>query len=354
MIKTPGASLLSMLNSSYFSKEAHITIILIYVVITLLNFLANSLIWVAVRRNRNLRSPMNYLLLNLSLADMISAISIYPWLFILDVGVIFHAPGKQAHLCIATEGLSLFFLASGASLFTLCGISFNRFLAIRYPTRQTFRINRSSALGFSILTWIMSIACMLPGMISFKYEQKFKTCVRDWGSINGLVCRILILILGTVLPSTFLFITYTAILVKSRAAVVIAAGRISGRRHMRKAEKMLGALIAVYILCWFPFCTYWTLLGTTNFFPRTINGVRLSNRWFRVTVLFCTLNGTLNPIVYVVGSSESKKAIKNSMVNFWFRIVCRRKIGIESLSLRRISRVSVSQAYQSSMSKFSD
>ena len=121
-------------------------------IITFVNFGANSLTWIAVLKNSFLRSPMNCLLLNLSLADMTSGLSVYPYLFILDVGTVYDTPEQQTRLCIFAEGLSVFFIASGTSLLTLCAISGNRFLGICFPMRQTLRMGRVSVLLFSITT----------------------------------------------------------------------------------------------------------------------------------------------------------------------------------------------------------
>ena len=331
----------SVLQSSYFSKEVHIMIIILYVIVTLVNFFANTMIWIAVKQNRRLRSPMNYLLLNLSLADIVSGISVYPYLFILDVGMVFKKPVKQARLCIVTEGLNIFFVASGASLLTLCGISFNRFLAISYPTRKNLRMGRKAVFRFSILTWIISTACMLPAMLSIKYQQKFKACFQEWEQIDGLVYWLCILLIGTVLPSSFLVTTYIAIVLRARVAIDTANEITVSQRNMHKAKNILGVLILIYILCWLPFSTYFILLGTTSYFPRTVDGVRSSHRWMRTTVLFCTLNGTLNPVVYITGGNQLKEAIKCILTSFWWRM-CRKTVAVEAVSQTQMSTVSSS------------
>ena len=310
-----------------------------YVVATVINFAANSVIWIVVLKNNFLRSPMNFLLLNLSLADMISGLSVYPYVFILDVGSIVHRPEQQARLCIVTEGLSFFFVAAGASVFTLCAISGNRFLSTCYPTRQNMRMGRTSVTVFSIITWIFSTSSMLPGMMSFKYEPKFKSCIRDWGPINGFVYRSCLLFIGNLIPLAFLFVSFLAIVVKSRELALIDNSRINGRRvlQLRKAERMLGILIIVFIACWFPFSTFWSLMNI-KYFPRTVQGVTEGNRWMRTTVFFATLNGTLNPFIYCLGSPELKRAVKQSLRYFWSRITCQTDVCVLSkrLSQRRI------------------
>ena len=301
-----------MLECSYFSKEAHISIITLYVTATLVNICGNSLVWKAVVNNKKLLNPINYLLLNLSLADMVSGISVYPYLFILNVGKVFDNSRKQARLCMVTEGLGLFFIASGVSLFTLCGISYNRFVAVRYPLKTNFQMGRKSAVVFSVLAWVICIAIMAPNMISFKYNSKFNSCIRNWGHVNGKAYRILLLLAGTIFPTLFLLMSYIAILFQARQRTIIDTEAKSKRSFvLKKAERMVGVLILVYLICWLPFSIFWTLRSVSNYFPRTVEGLIKSNRWLRTTVLFCVLNGTIDPFVYIFGSSKINEEVKD-------------------------------------------
>ena len=197
-----------ILQCSYFSRETHIGIIIVYITATLINFFANSLVWKAVMKNKKLWTSTNYLLLNLSLADIVSGISVYPYLFVVDIGKISSNPVNQARLCNFTQGLSLFFVASGASLITLCGISYNRFLAVRYPFKKYLRMSRRAAVVFGILAWVISIIFMLPNMLSFKYERKIKACTHEWGHISAKAYRLCLLFAGTLFPTIFLLLSF--------------------------------------------------------------------------------------------------------------------------------------------------
>ena len=79
---------------------------------------------------------------------------------------------------------------------------------------------------------------------------------------------------------------------------------------LKRAERMVGILILVYVICWLPFILQWTIKVTTDYFPPTVEGQIKLNRWVRTTVFFCTLNGTINPIIYIFGSTEINSSIK--------------------------------------------
>ncbi len=316
-----------MFEASYFSKTEHIIILILYILATTICLIGSVFVWTVVLSRRKLRSPMNYLLLNVSLSDIISSISVYPYLFILDPGRFSNSLKENSRLCIVSEGLTPFFIASAASLLTLCCISFNRFLAIKFPTKQSLRMNRRSVLIFSVISWLIGFSCMMPGMLSFKWDSRFRICARDWGPIHSLPYRLSIMLLGLVLPTTFLLLSYSAIYFKAREITPFEENHTTfGRRRTRiqKAERMLGVLIFIYILCWFPFIVYWAIYSVTNYFPQdTAIGTRRSQRWLRVTVLFCTLNGTINPFIYALGCNDLKQYMFRIARIIWYKLTCR-------------------------------
>ena len=251
-----------MFQCSYFTEHAHIGMIVLYIIATLINFCGNSLIWRAVIKNKSLQTPVNYLLLNLCLADIVSGMSIYPYLFIVDVGEISKSPRKQPRLCMIAEGLVFFFLPSisGVSLFTLCGISYNRFLAVKYPFRPNWRANRKSAIIFNVLAWIICTVVMVPQMLTFKYESKLKTCTREWSQINGMAYRLSLLLAIVIIPTVFLCMSFLPIILlrrKNRQLHDNLRSNTDGK--LKKVEKMIGILILVCAVCWLPFNLYMTI-----------------------------------------------------------------------------------------------
>eukprot|EP00794_Sanderia_malayensis_P003519 gene3519-4020_t len=329
-----------MFENSYFSVSGHVLIIILYVIATTICLIGSFFVWIVVLSRRQLRSPMNYLLLNLSLSDVISSVTVYPYLFIIDHNKASDSAITRSRLCMLTEGLTPFFIASAASLLTLCAISFNRFLAIKYPTQQSLRMSRKGVLVFSIFAWLVGISCMLPSMLSFKWNSHFNACLREWGSIHSLPYRLCIMLLGLVLPVTFLLLSYTAIYFKAREITPFDRGRNDAalwmrQSRIRKAERMLGFLIFVYILCWFPFILYWTLFSVSNYFPQNTQvGIDRGLRWLRVTVLFCTLNGALNPFIYSVGCSDLKVIMRTTARVLWRKVTCRASYPVQPLTRR--------------------
>ena len=59
-----------------------------------------------------------------------------------------------------------------------------------------------------------------------------------------------------------------AVVLKSRKMVPVDDESIDKIRalRMRKADKTLGILVVVYLLCWLPFCICWSFQSAINYF----------------------------------------------------------------------------------------
>ena len=313
-------------NKYAFSYEAHIMISCLFIVVFIFNIIGNIGIWLVVPFKRTLRSPMNYLLLNLTLSHFISGVFTLVYCFTLDVAYV----GSDSYyklkiLCSITEGLGIYNLASGANMLTLCGIGFNRFLAIQYPTRPDLRMRKNSVVIFNTCTWILSSVVMLPNLMSFRYEKHLQLCVREWGTIHPVAYRLMFLILAVVLPLSFLISSFAAIVWKrkKRAKKFFAGGNISITRpsYLMRAEKLLGAVILTFEIFWSPFFFYWGLYTAGNLFVGC-QGEIDAIKWIRVTVLIASMNSAVDPFIYTLGSSVLRREYKLKIRMLYSKATC--------------------------------
>eukprot|EP00794_Sanderia_malayensis_P014147 gene14147-15624_t len=302
-----------MFENSFYSKTEHIIIACIYVLLTVVAILGCLLVWILVLRRRRSEklSAINYLFLNLSLSDMVASISVYPYVFIDNAGTVSSSPKQASLVCMLIMGISPFFIASASSLFTICAISWNRFVILRYPTKLNLRLAGRGVVIVSLITWLFAVICIVPGMVSFKYNPRYRYCERDWKSISGVSYKYAILFIGLLLPLTFILLSYWAILKKSREYVTSQEGNIDSnivaqrrRTRMRRAERTLGQLVLVFVVCWMPFSVYWGITVSSSYLKKPpADRYRYNLRLLRITMIFCTLNSALNPFVSIFGCS---------------------------------------------------
>ena len=127
--------------------------------ITAVATVGNILVILAVylNPNKDLRSPFNYFVANLSFADLV-------------VGVVTAPLGTGFHIM---EGLGMvndrfkdsmhttYFISCTASLLSLTALALDRYVAITYPLIYRTKLNPTRALLVSIVVWIVSVLLSL-------------------------------------------------------------------------------------------------------------------------------------------------------------------------------------------------
>lgn len=140
------------------------------IITTIVASVGNSLVVLAVflNPNKDLRSPFNYFVANLSIADLL-------------VGLITGPLGSIYHIL---EGIDLlkqrfkdavhitFFISCTASLLSLTALALDRYLAITYPLIYRAKLSPVRALLVSLLVWIVSI--LLPMIYFIVGYNKFR------------------------------------------------------------------------------------------------------------------------------------------------------------------------------------
>ncbi|XP_073250268.1 5-hydroxytryptamine receptor 7-like [Porites lutea] len=125
---------------------------LITIVASLGNFLV--ILVVFLNPNKDLRSPFNYLVVNLSLADLIVGLITAP------LGIAFHffeGFGIINRPLRKTMYVS-FFISCTASLLSLSALALDRYVAITYPLFYRSKLNSVRTFLVSLVVWIISIS----------------------------------------------------------------------------------------------------------------------------------------------------------------------------------------------------
>ncbi|PAV66552.1 hypothetical protein WR25_22557 isoform B [Diploscapter pachys] len=134
---------------------------IVLISICLLTVAGNCLVVIAVCTKRYLRNPTGYLIISLAIADLIVGLVVMPlnslfemtnhvWLLGLPLCDLFHA---------------LDILASTASIWNLCVISLDRYMAGQDPIGYRDKVSKRRILMAIILVWVLSAFLSFPGII---------------------------------------------------------------------------------------------------------------------------------------------------------------------------------------------
>ncbi|XP_040201166.1 alpha-1B adrenergic receptor [Rana temporaria] len=295
----------------------------------------NIMVIISVVANRQLRIPTNYLIVNLAIADLLLSTTVLPFsstLEIVDAWVF----GKI--FCDIWAAMDV--LCCTASIFSLCAISIDRYIGVRYSLQYPTIVTRKRVLLALLCVWILSIVISIGPLLGWKQQT----------ATNEYVCNIttepfyaIFSSLGSFfIPLVVILVMYCRVyVVAKRITKNLEAGVMKERmdskeltlrihcRNMndgmpnsknknqqtrsslsvrllkfsreKKAAKTLGIVVGLFILCWLPF---FTSLPLGSIFkqlepPETVQKVIFWLGYF---------NSCINPVIYPCSSKEFKRA----------------------------------------------
>ncbi|KAL9970462.1 hypothetical protein ACROYT_G022840, partial [Oculina patagonica] len=218
----------------------------ISIFISLVATAGNSLVLLAVfvDPHKNLRSPFNYFVANLALADILVGLVVAP------LSAVFHvSEGLKSSLHLKIENYLYFsyFIACTASLFSLIILAVDRFVAITFPLLYVARVNSVRAIMIMACAWIISI------ILSLVY---FKVGLNTYRFVFA----------NTAIVITFVVLLFThAKIVNSFRAQVrkwddlhdSSSENVAKRQALKWEKKMAKALVIVlglFLACFLPSC----------------------------------------------------------------------------------------------------
>ncbi|KAI6235488.1 G-PROTEIN-RECEP-F1-2 domain-containing protein [Aphelenchoides besseyi] len=163
------------------AKWRHPLLAFLFIMLCLITVAGNVLVVVAVCTKKYLRNPTGYLIVSLAFADLIVGMVVMPlnsvfemtnhvWLLGMTMCDIFHA---------------LDILASTSSIWNLCVISLDRYMAGQDPIGYRDKVSKRRITIAIIFVWVMSACLSFPAIIWWRhssphlYEDKYRCVFTD-------------------------------------------------------------------------------------------------------------------------------------------------------------------------------
>ncbi|XP_054581599.1 D(4) dopamine receptor [Eptesicus fuscus] len=297
----------------------------------------NSLVCVSVAAERALQTPTNYFIVSLAAADLLLALLVLPLFVYSEVqgGVWLLSPG----LCDALMAMDV--MLCTASIFNLCAISVDRFVAVAVPLRY----NRQSGGGRQLLligaTWLLAAAVAAPvlcGLNDTRGRDPTACRLEDrdyvvYSSVCSflLPCPLMLLLSWATCRGLRRWEAARRAKLHARAprrprgpgppppaaAAPPEAGppqpppparrrraRITGRE--RQAMRVLPVVVGAFLVCWTPFFVVHVtraLCPACAVPPRLVSAVT----WLGY------LNSALNPLLYTLFSAEFRAVFRKAL-----------------------------------------
>ena len=265
---------------SFNLADHKIGVTIVLCVIFVVSLLGNSLIAVVVYKTSTLRKPINFLIVNMAMSDLLFSSILVP------VTLVY----LHLHTWVITEG----FLASITckvtpylanvsllvSVQSLVVIAVDRFVAVVFPLRVSLLTSKRCLL-YIVSIWIVSMLVAIPHLhanILFEFDGKY-FCLTDWKEVLGDGMSIADFFLGfatlfVYFPSALLIILYGTIFTKLKSEKILGQGSTySERRRTKRNKNVLNIAVAIvftFIVCQLPSTVIVMLsLHSANLLPCT-------------------------------------------------------------------------------------
>ncbi|XP_063784483.1 alpha-1B adrenergic receptor [Pseudophryne corroboree] len=304
----------------------------------------NIMVIISVVTNRQLRIPTNYLIVNLAMADLLLSTTVLPFSATFQITK-YWVFGKI--FCDIWAALDV--LCCTASIFSLCAISIDRYIGVRYSLQYPTIVTRKRVLLALLCVWILSTVISVGPLLGWKQQtvtdkyacdittEPFYTIFSSLSSfyvplivILVMYCRVYVVakritknleagVMKESMDSKELTLRIHCKNMKDgspnsksnnqqpRSSLSVRLLKFS---REKKAAKTLGIVVGMFILCWLPF---FTSLPLGSIFkqlepPPTVQDVFFWLGYF---------NSCMNPIIYPCSSKEFKRAFIRIVTCQW-------------------------------------
>ncbi|KAL2082521.1 hypothetical protein ACEWY4_022339 [Coilia grayii] len=299
----------SCLGEAMVTPE-YVTFYVCAILVVIITVFGNLLVIMSVCHFRQLHTPTNVLILSLAVADFMVG------LFVMPLGFIWMIEACWFFGVSMCAFLNFFaFQLTTASVHNVALIAVDRYLALSNPFLYTKQITVRLTIIVALLTWVFSVGYNF----SLLYCNGFFTtsltlCPNECPVAVSEAWSWVDFVVVFALPCSIMFVLYLKIFaIARRHANAIRAANSQGnpnakqndnvpKRSERKAAKVLGILVFVFLLCVVPYYIASVMAEFINshIFEDILN----------YTSLILYLNSLFNPIIYALFYPWFQKSMK--------------------------------------------
>ncbi|KAM8850943.1 vertebrate ancient opsin-like isoform 2-T2 [Spinachia spinachia] len=280
-----------------------------------LGLTSNLLVLVLFCRYKMLRSPINLLLMNISISDLLVCVLGTPFSF---------AASTQGRWLIGEGGCVWYGFANSlfgiVSLISLAVLSYERYSTMVAPTEADSSNYHKISLGITV-SWVYSLAWTAPPLFGWSHygpEGPGTTCSVDWtaktaNSVSYIICLFVFCLIGPFLVIVF---CYGKLLCAIRQVRGINASL--RRKREQRVLFMVVIMVVCYLLCWLP---YGIMALMATFGPPGLITPVASI----IPSVLAKTSTVINPVIYVF-MNKQKKELREKWCNHPSRVEVRRQI----------------------------
>ncbi|KAL4613028.1 vertebrate ancient opsin-like [Arapaima gigas] len=270
-------------------------------IITLVSITENFTVMLVTFKFKQLRQPLNYIIVNLSVADFLVSLIGGTISFLTNAQGYFFL-GRWA--CVL-EGFAVTFFGIVA-LWSLAILAFERFFVICRPLKNVRMGSFHAALGL-LFVWTFSFIWTVPpvfGWSSYTVSKIGTTCEPNWYSSDYSDHTYIITFFTTcfILPLAVIVGSYGKLMQKLRKVSNMHGRLGNARKPDQEVARMVIVMIAAFMVGWTPYAAFSI---TVTICPT----IHLDPRVAAVPAFFSKTATIYNPIIYVFMNKQFRKCL---------------------------------------------
>uniref|UniRef100_A0A8C5LHI8 Mu-type opioid receptor n=1 Tax=Jaculus jaculus TaxID=51337 RepID=A0A8C5LHI8_JACJA len=285
------------------SMVTAVTIMALYSIVCVVGLFGNFLVMYVIIRYTKMKTATNIYIFNLALADAL-ATSTLPFQSVNYLMGTWPFGTILCKIVISIDYYNMF-----TSIFTLCTMSVDRYIAVCHPVKALdFRTPRNAKI-VNICNWILSSAIGLPVMFmaTTKYRHGSIDCTLTFSHPTWYwenLLKICVFIFAFIMPVLIITVCYGLMILRLKS-VRMLSGSKEKDRNLRRITRMVLVVVAVFIVCWTPIHIYVIVKALITIPETTFQTVS----WHFCIALGYT-NSCLNPVLYAFLDENFKRCFR--------------------------------------------
>lgn len=256
-------------------------------------FPVNFLTLYVTIEHKKLRTPLNYILLNLAIADLFMVFGGFTTTMYTSL----HGYFVFGRIGCNLEG---FFATLGGEmgLWSLVVLAIERYMVVCKPI-SNFRFGENHAIMGLAFTWFMACTCAVPPLVGWsRYipEGMQCSCGVDYYTrapgINNESFVIYMFIVHFLIPITVIFFCYGRLVCTVKEAAAQQQESETTQRAEREVTRMVVIMVFAFLICWLPY-------ASVAWYIFTHQGSEFGPVFMTLPAFFAKTSAVYNPCIYI-------------------------------------------------------
>ncbi|XP_022806181.1 pyroglutamylated RFamide peptide receptor-like [Stylophora pistillata] len=300
---------INYLKLSTMSESSSAALTTISFIVVVANVVGNSLVCWIIKKNRNMRTSLNFLLVNLAVADILFAVFITPK--VLVKLTLSHPDGLTGiFLCKFVTGGGFAWMGGASSIVTLVSIAVERYYAVMHLFSSKGKLTRRRLKVIIATSWIFSLILNLPVFLVRSFDDKSQQCFLKYPETWMTKAREMAWLVLTIFPLRLMIGLYSRVVYllwfkNTRGASQLSSKQKGVLRVRKRVTLTVIAVSVIFAICWGTSSVIYFMIYVTSCDFGHAGAIVIT-----VADMMILFNSAVNPFVYALLNHQFREKIR--------------------------------------------